>query len=89
MNWMVKDVMVSVLPRKEVVKAIEGAGFEVVEKIDETYLPKGYWGSCSACCSDAVLGWRLCSMRSRCWRVCAVCYSVCWRLCRVGSIPWR
>ena len=40
MKWMGKDVVVSVLPWAEVVKAIEDAGFEVVEKIEETYLPK-------------------------------------------------
>lgn len=40
LKWMGKDVVVSVLPREEVVKAIEEAGFEVLEKIEESYLPK-------------------------------------------------
>jgi len=40
MKWLGKDVVASVLPRDEVVKAIEEAGFEVVDKIEEAYLPK-------------------------------------------------
>ena len=39
-KWMGKDVVVSVLPPAELVKVIEGAGFEVVETIEETYTPK-------------------------------------------------
>lgn len=40
LKWMGRDVVVSVLPREEVVRAIEEAGFEVEERVEESYLPK-------------------------------------------------
>lgn len=52
-KWMGKDVTVSVLPQEEVVKEIERAGFEVAEKIEETYLPRAV--EAEICGPDEVL----------------------------------
>lgn len=40
LKWMGNDVVVSVLPKEELVSAIKEAGFEVLDVIEEAYLPK-------------------------------------------------
>ena len=49
LRWMGRDVVVSVVPPEELVRAMEDAGFEVLEKVEELYLPKAVEaGICSA-----------------------------------------
>ena len=40
LKWMGHDVVVSVVPPEELVQALEEAGWEVLEKVEEPYLPK-------------------------------------------------
>jgi len=49
LRWMGRDVVVSVVPPEELVRAMEEAGFEVLEKVEESYLPKAVEaGICTA-----------------------------------------